>query len=171
MRKSIVLSLLLVMATSVMAQIKIPGTNVQFEFPDGGWKYLQTTTVDENTTVYLYAYAAQNVVDEMGDTILPHLRIYVRKNYTKTVYDLSYERFEMQPYQTLSDFAMPAIGGSLGLIGAYTNMIDNKSYEFRMALLKDRNTAIEFRTETTLDTFDDFDKAFQDIIETLRITK
>lgn len=55
MRKTILLSLMLSFATLLVAQIKVPGTNVQFSFPNGGWKYLQTTTVDKNTTVYLYS--------------------------------------------------------------------------------------------------------------------
>ncbi len=168
MRKTILLSVMLAFATLISAQIKVPGTNVQFSFPHGGWKYLQTTVVDKNTTVYLYSYAARDVIDEMGDTVLPHLRVYVRKNYDKSVYDLSYDRFNQLPYQTLSDF-QPTVPGSLGLIGAYQSVLDNKSYEFRMVYLKDKNTAVEFRTETTVDTFDEFDKEFQEIIATLRV--
>ena len=54
MRKTLLLMSLLLTGMLAMAQVSVPGTNVTFEFPDGGWKYLPTTNVDDNTTVFLF---------------------------------------------------------------------------------------------------------------------
>lgn len=169
MRKALLLTALFLSFTiNGMGQITIPNTHVQFSFPNGGWKYLNTTEVDNNTTIYLYTYAARNVVDEFGDTVLPNLRIYVKQQYNNDVYQLSFDRFNQLPFQTLDEFKTTQIKNSLGIIGAYRNPMDDKDYEFRAVYLKEGTTAIEFRTETTVDTFDAFDKEFQQIIATLK---
>ena len=116
--KSLLLSFMLVLTMAASAQIKIPNTRVSFEFPNNGWKYLQTTNVDNNTTVYLYSYAGDYVIDDTGDTVLPFMRIYVRQNYDGSVYDLAYNRFMTQPFQSLDEYVNP--DGSFGYWGAYT---------------------------------------------------
>lgn len=165
-RKPIVLILLLAAATSLSAQIKIPETNVSFDFPSGGWKYLQTSKLSENTVIYLYSYSADYVIDNSGDTIIPFMRIYVRKNYDGTVYDLAYSRFMVQPFQSLDEKLHP--NGILEYLGAYTNEDDGKDYEFKMVYVKDRNNILEIRLESTVDTFEEFEKNFSEIINSIK---
>ena len=163
------LLLMLTIAGIASAQVRIPDTKVSFNFPNGGWKYLQTNNINNNTTIYLYSYSAKYVVDNSGDTVIPFMRIYVRKNFTGTVYDLAYSRFMSQPFQSLDEFQNP--DGSFGYLGAYTNEDDGKDYEFRMIYLKDGNTAFEIRLETTLDTYEQFETEFNDIIATIKKNK
>ena len=59
----------------------------------------------------------------------------------------------------------------MGYVGAYNSYSDNKDYQFRMIYFKDKNTAFEFRAETTLDTYDAFDKEFHDIMQSIAIEK
>lgn len=153
------------------AQVTVPGTNVTFNFPNGGWKYLQTTRVDANANVYLFTYSAENVVDAKGDTVLPCLRIFVRKNYDKSIYKFIMERFKAQPYQSLDEYTdgIPGTEGQ-GYIAAYTDQVDKKDYQMRMVCFKDGNTAIEFRLEAPMDIFPRFDKTFADIAATLAVT-
>ena len=167
MKKHLFLALLLAVATSATAQIKIPNTHVSFSFPDGGWKYLETSNPDKNSTVYLYSYAADYVIDNTGDTVLPFMRIYVRRNFEGSVYEMAYSRFNAQPFQSLDEYVSD--DGSFGYLGAYTNNDDGKDYEFRMLYIKDKNTAIEIRLETTRYNFDDFDSKFLDILKTVKI--
>jgi hypothetical protein len=166
-RKTFILILLLSIATVAGAQIKIPETNVSFNFPSKGWKYLQTSKPSNNSVIYLYSYSGDYVIDSQGDTIIPFLRIYVRKNYDGTVYDLAYSRFMVQPFQSLDEKLHS--NGILEYLGAYTNEDDGKDYEFKMAYVKDRNTMLEIRLECTVDNFDDFDKDFTDIINSIKI--
>lgn len=161
--------LMLAIATIASAQIKIPETNVSFTFPSKGWKYLQTNKLSNNTVIYLYSYAADYVIDNTGDTILPFMRIYVRKNYDGTVYDLAYSRFMVQPFQSLDE--IPHGNGGLEYLGAYTNEDDGKDYEFRMLYIKDRNTVLEIRLECTVDNFEDFEKEFTEIINSVKVNK
>jgi len=169
MRKSFFLTLFAMMAMLVSAQNRIPGTNVQFSLPEGEWKYLQTTKVDKNTNVYLYSYLARNVVDSKGDTILPYVRIYVRKNYSPSAIELAAERWMQQPFQSLFEYTtgLPGDGG-IGYIGAYNNSMDGKDYVFRMIYFKEKNTAIEFRVETTRDTYEQFDALFEAIVTSVK---
>jgi len=176
-RKKRVMSRLLLLAVllapmAVSAQINIPQTHFSFSFPQGGWKYLQTTPVDKNTTVYLYSYNDHYVIDNAGDTIIPFMRIYVRKNYTGSVYDLAYNRFMSQPFQSLNEFNLskPA-EGTLGYWGAYTSDEDGKDYEFMMYYFKEKNTIFEVRLETSRDNYEEFEQQFKDIWETFAIKK
>ncbi|MDY5968712.1 MAG: hypothetical protein SPJ13_01675 [Bacteroidales bacterium] len=172
MRKTLLLSLMLAITTVAMAQMNIPGTRVFFDFPQGGWKYLQTTEVDKNTQVYLYTYSAQNVVDSKGDTVLPCLRIYVRKNYDKSMFKFIMERFKEQPYQSLDEYTEGIPGDeAFGYIAAYTDQVDKKDYGMRMVCFKDKTTVVEFRLETTFDTYPAFEKQFEEIASTLKIKK
>lgn len=150
-------------------QITLPGTHVEFSLPQHEWKYLQTTNVDKNTTVYLYSYMARNVLDEKGDTIIPYLRIYVKKNYSSSVYDLTWERYQNQPFQSLDEFTEGIPNSGLGYIGAYNSPYDRKDYQFRMVYFKDRNTAFEFRAETSLDTYEEFDEMFTNILNSVTV--
>ncbi len=152
-----------------IAQIKIPNTRISFSFPEKGWKYLETNTVDKNTTVYLYSYSGRYVVDNTGDTVLPFMRIYVRQNYDGSVYDMAYSRYNSQPFQSLDEFVNN--DGSFGYLGAYTNNNDGKDYEFRMLYIKDKNTIVEIRLETTLYNYDEFDQTFKAILKSVKISK
>ena len=77
------------------AQVGIPGTRIQYKFPSK-WKYLSSQKIDANTMQYLYCYTAKTIVSK-GDTALPFLRIYVRKNYTPSVYEFVFERYNKEP--------------------------------------------------------------------------
>lgn len=172
MKKTIVWLLFLLVGQLCFAQIHIPDTRVSFQFPNGGWKYLETQQLDNNTVIYLYSYCAKVITDSKGDTILPFLRIYVKQNYTSSIYNLIFSRSTTQPFQTLDEYmtGLPAAEG-MGYVGAYESYSDNKDYKFRMIYFKDKNTAFEFRTETTFDTYDAFDKEFNDIMQTIVIEK
>lgn len=157
---------MLAVTTLASAQIKIPGTRVSFSFPTDEWKYLQTTTIDKNTTVYLYSFAGRYVIDSVGDTTLPFMRIYVKKHFDGDLFNIAYQRFLAQPFQSLDEYTYE--DGSIGYLGAYTNKEDQKDYEFRMVYMKDRNTVIEIRLETTRDNYDDFDETFLSILNSIK---
>ena len=148
---------------------RIPGTNVSYSFPSK-WKYLSTTEVDENTQAYLFTYK-ERVVQAKGDTTLPYLRIYVRKNYTKPIADLVFERFMQQPYQSLEEYltgpGLPEKGG-MGYVGAYTHTKNKKDYQFRMVYFKEGTTAVEFRLETTRATYPQMEEEFLTILKSLK---
>jgi hypothetical protein len=75
------------------------------------------------------------------------------------------------PYQSLWEFSegqgLPASGG-LGYIGAYTNPSDEKDYQFYMTYFKDKKTFVEFRLETTKDTFEQMNFEFTDILGSIK---
>jgi len=151
------------------AQVAIPGTKVQYTFPSK-WKYLSTEKIDANTTQFLYFYSAKTIASQ-GDTTLPFLRIVVRKNYTDPIYDFVFERYNHEPYQSLTDYTnglgLPKSGG-MGYIGAYTNLKDKKDYQFRMVYFKVQNTIVEFRLETTRATYPQMEKEFEAILKSLK---
>lgn len=151
------------------AQVGIPGTRIQYKFPSK-WKYLSSQKIDANTMQYLYCYTAKTIVSK-GDTALPFLRIYVRKNYTPSVYEFVFERYNKEPYQSLSDYTtglgLPKTGG-MGYIGAYTNVKDKKDYQFRMVYFKVQNTIVEFRLETTRATYAQMEKEFESILGSMK---
>lgn len=155
---------------TLMAQNHVPGTKVSYDFPRSGWKYLQTIEVDANTHVYLYSFCRQLVVDETGDTILPNLRIYVRNNYEKPIFDLVMDRYMMNPYQSIEEYTdnLPAPG--IGYKGIYQSG-DQKYYRFDMLYFKEKNTAFEFRLETTNDTYEMMEDEFVQILNTIKIDK
>ena len=161
-------SFLLLLFHPASAQERIPGTKVTYQFPSK-WKYLSTTTIDKNTKLYLFCYKEHAVVAD-GDTTLPFLRIYVRKNYTKPISDLVFERYMGQPYQSLDDYThglgLPATGG-MGFVGAYTNTKDRRDYQFRMVYFKEANTIVEFRLETTRNTYTQMEPEFEQILKSL----
>ena len=159
------------MGNAAQAQLTIPGTKVTFKLNSEDWRYLRTFELKEGGDIYLYCYVGEVITDNQGDTVLPQLRIYVVKNYDGDLYELVYERYEKQPYEPLWEFShgdgLPASGG-LGYIGAYTNPADQKDYQFLMTYFKDKNTIVEFRLETTKDTFEEMEFEFNDILGTLK---
>ncbi len=156
------------LGNALQAQVAIPGTRVQYTFPSK-WNYLTSKKIDQNTTVFHYYYTAKIVVSK-GDTALPYLRIRVTKNYTGTLYDYVYDRYVQEPYQPLNDYTtglgLPKSGG-MGYIGAYTNLTDKRDYQFRMVYFKIQNTVVEFRLETTRETYPQMAKEFESILGSL----
>lgn len=167
--KFFALLLTLTLAVTASAQIKIPNTGISITLPETGWKYLETAKIDNNTTLYLYSYSGDYVIDGTGDTILPFMRVFVRNNFKGTVYDLAYNRFLSQPFQSLDERVHE--NGALEYLGAYRNTQDGKDYEFRMLYIIDRTSIAEIRLETSVDTFDQFDEMFKGIIQSVKIAK
>jgi hypothetical protein len=156
---------------SVQAQLTIPGTNVTFRLNSEDWRYLRTFELKEGGDVYLYCYVGEVITGAQGDTVLRQLRIYVNKNYDGDLFEFVYDRYERQPYQSLWEFSegqgLPASGG-LGYIGAYTNPNDERDYQFYMTYFKDKKAFVEFRLETTKDTFEQMDFEFKDILGSVK---
>ena len=169
--KTIVLALLMTMASSAAAQITIPGTNASFRLNGDDWRYLRTFKLEDGADIYLYYYVGHVLVDLEGDTVLPCLRIYVNEDYDGDVYELAYERYMLQPFQSVDEYThgpgLPKDGG-IGYMGAYTNPSSQKDYQFLMTYFKSRGTAVEFRLETTKDTFEEMEFEFKDILGTLK---
>ncbi len=169
--KVIVTALLLAVATAATAQIGIPGTQVTFRLNGDDWRYLRTFQLDDGADVYLYCYIGQLILDGEGDTVLPFLRIYVNEDYDGDIYELAYERYMIQPFQSLNEYThgagLPKHGG-LGYVGAYTNPGDQKDYQFMMTYFRDGDAVVEFRLETTKDTFKEMEFEFNDILESLK---
>ena len=172
MKKNLLLILLVIFSLSAMAQNRIPKSNVSFGFPNGGWKYLNTIEIDESSKVYLYCYSEKTVIDAIGDTILPYMKIYVTRDYTDELFNLVYKRYEGNPYQTIEEYTegLPSADG-IGYKAIYKNMKDNKDYMFNMIYFKDKKTSIEIRLETTKDTYNQFEQDFKDILSTVKVSK
>lgn len=152
--------------------VSIPGTRISFSFPKDSWVFLKAITPDKNTTIYNYGYIKDYVVDSVGDTIIPTARVYVKKNYTGTLFDFAYNTYMTEPFQSLNEYSNElSFGESIGYLGAYKNTFDGKDYEIRMIFFKDKNTAIEIRLEATVDNYADFEEQFQSIIESITIKK
>ena len=170
-KKLILTALMVVVAGIASAQLTIPGTNITYRLNGEDWRYLRTFELAEGGDVYLYCYTGHVLVDMEGDTVLPFLRIYVNKDYDGDLYELAYERYEAQPFQSLKEYTkgegIPSKGG-IGYIGAYTNPTDRKDYQFYMTYFKDRGTSVEFRLETTKDTFEEMDFEFKDILSSIK---
>ena len=101
--------LMLVAATIVaghaMAQeIKIPGTEASLTLTADSWRYLRTFSLDDGADIYVYYYAKQTIIDTDGDTVLPCLRIYVNKRFSDDIYNLVFQRYMLQPYQSLKEY-------------------------------------------------------------------
>lgn len=162
---------MLLMAATASAQLTIPGTGVTFRLNSEDWRYMRTLDVADGAEVYLYCYTGRVLVEQEGDTVIPFLRIYVNKRYGGDLYELAYKRYEEQPFQSLKEFShgdgLPAKGG-IGYIGAYTNPADQKDYQFYMTYFKDKKTVVEFRLETTKDTFADMESEFKDILGSIK---
>ena len=170
-KKLILTALMVVVVGIASAQLTIPGTNITYRLNSEDWRYLRTFELAEGGDIYLYCYTGHVLVDMEGDTVMPFLRIYVNKDYDGDLYELAYERYEAQPFQSLKEYTkgegLPSKGG-IGYIGAYTNPTDRKDYQFYMTYFKDRGTSVEFRLETTKDTFEEMDFEFKDILSSIK---
>ena len=165
-------AILLMLPLSLAAQqLRIPNTHATIDLPTGEWNYLKTIEVDNNTNVYLYIFTDSVVVDATGDTILPFMRVYVHQNYKGSAFDLAFDRFMLQPFQSMIEYYDGIPGEGIGYVGAYRSNEDKKDYQFRMIYFKDKNTGIEIRLETTGDTYAHFDKYFDNILRTVAIKK
>ena len=162
---------ILAFSATAAAQITIPGTHVSFELEPENWRYLRTFELDDGANIYLYYYAGEVLVDLEGDTVLPFLRIYVNNDYDGDLYQLVYERDMLQPYQSVREYThgpgLPRSGG-IGYMGAYTNPSEQKDYQFMMTYFKDNGTIVEFRLETTKDTFEDMEQEFKNVLNTIK---
>ncbi len=169
--KLLLLMALLALGTSAAAQITIPGTHVSFQLDPESWRYLRTFQLDDGADIYLYYYAGEVLIDMEGDTVLPFLRIYVNSDYEGDLYQLAYERYLVQPYQSAREYThgpgLPRSGG-IGYMGAYTNPTEQKDYQFMMTYFKDNGAVVEFRLETTLDTFSDMEQEFKNVLNTVK---
>lgn len=169
--KILTLALFLVLAGTATAQLTVPGTSVTFRLNSEDWRYLRTFQLDDGGDVYLYYYIGRTLVDMEGDTVLPCLRIYVNEGYDGDLYGLAYERYMLQPFQSVHEYThgpgLPKSGG-LGYVGAYTNPASQKDYQFYMTYFKDHGTAVEFRLETTKDTFEEMNSEFKNILGTIK---
>lgn len=167
----ILAALMLCSSFAVSAQLRIPGTGIQFRLNSDDWRYLRTFEVEDGADVYLYCYTGEVIVDTEGDTVLPFLRIYVNENYDGDVYEMAYERYMEQPFQSLDEYTkgpgLPKSGG-IGYVGAYTNPTDQKDYQFMMTYFSDKGVMVEFRLETTTDTFGDMEFEFRDIMGSVK---
>lgn len=170
--RTLILALFLAaFAATASAQLQIPGTSVSYRLNSDDWRYIRTFEHPGGGDIYLYCYVGHVVVDTEGDTILPFLRIFVVRDFDGDLYELAYNRYEELPYQAVNEYSkgpgLPASGG-LGYVGAYTNPSDQKDYQFYMTYFRDRRTSIEFRLETTKDTFGEMDFEFQDILNSIK---
>ena len=168
---TLLLALLLAVPAIAMAQVGIPGTNITFKLNSEDWRYLRTFKLDDGADIYLYCYVGHDVIDTEGDTVLPFLRIYVNSHYSGDLYELIYDRYMQQPYQSLDEYTkgpgLPASGG-LGYKGAYTNPSNQKDNVFLMTYFKERRTAVEFRLETTRETYEDMEVKFKKILSSIQ---
>ena len=55
----------------------------------------------------------------------------------------------------------------MGYVGAYTNLTDQKDYQFRMVYFKVQNTVVEFRLESVREVFEMMDEEFVAILNSL----
>ena len=111
------------------------------------------------------------MLDESGDTVLPYLRLYIQQNYSDDLYQFIYERYEDQPYQSLNEWTkglgLPKTGG-LGYEGIYTNPTEHRDYRFMMTYFRDKRTVVEFRLETTRETYEEMEVKFKNVLSTIK---
>ena len=169
--KALVVAAMVALSVQAAAQVGIPGTGLTLRINSEDWRYLRTFKLDDGADVYLFYYVAHDMVDAAGDTVLPCLRIYVNEQYDGDLYSLVYDRYMLQPYQSLDEYThglgLPKNGG-LGYDGIYTNPSDGKDYRFLMTYFKDRKAMVELRLETTSDTFGEMEFEFRDLLGTLK---
>lgn len=170
-KKLFFLSLMVMMVLMAAAQVRLPGTHVSFQFPQGGWKYQNTINIDDNTLVYLYVYSGSLVTDSTGDTIVPFLRIFQKKNCQEDIYTMAYSRYTQQPFQSLAEYTEGVPQPGLGYVGAYSSTKEAKDYQFRMIYFKDQDILLEFRAQTTRDTYAQFDNIFDEILKSIKVAK
>lgn len=171
LRQWLLAALMLLAAGSAQAQLTIPGTGVTFQLDNKEWRYLRTYDLDDGAKVYLYGYVGEVLVEANGDTALPSLRIYVRENYSGDIYQMAYDRYVQQPFQSLNEYTkglgLPRSGG-IGYEGIYTNPSDRKDYRFFMTYFKDRRATVEFRLETSRATWERMKSKFSAVLSTIK---
>lgn len=173
MKKRLAIIIMTLCALTASANvIPIQNTRVTIDISPKDWSYLCTIEPEENTTIYTFTYQSSIIVSEQGDTVLPSLRICVRKNYNESTFDFAYTRYLQNPFQSLDEYVdgLPNNEG-IGYIGAYTNPADGKNYQMRMIYFKDKNTAFEIKLETTIDTFEQMDRIFKKVLSSVKINK
>lgn len=162
---------MILMAGVATAQLNIQGTRYSFELNNEDWRYLRTFDMGDGSTTYLYCYVGEVLFDEAGDTVLPFLRVYVKQNYADDLYQFIYERYEDQPYQSLNEWTkglgLPKNGG-LGYEGIYTHPTERRDYRFMMTYFRDKRTVVEFRLETTRETYEDMEVKFRNVLSTIK---
>jgi hypothetical protein len=154
----------------LFAQISLPKSNFQFTLPEGKWKYLETVNVDANTNVYLYSSVP--VVSKDNDTTLPFIRIYVKNNIGKdNSLDFSMRRFMQQPFIVVDEFSespfLPC-KDAIGYIGVYKDDNSVRS-KFYMLYFVHKSTLVEFRLETTEESFAQKQSEFEQIMNTITL--
>ena len=171
MRKILVATALLMLSAVAAAQLTIPGTKVKFELDNDAWIFVRTLKMTDGADLHLYCYTGEVFTDEGGDTVVPYLRIYVNSHFDGDLYELVYNRYLERPYQSLEEYSkgpgLPKSGG-LGYEGIYTNPRDHKDYRFMMTYFQDKKTMVEFRLETTVDTYDEMEPLFRTILNSVQ---
>jgi hypothetical protein len=167
MKKNILLLALLVGFSSIFAQVRIPDGNFSFELPKG-WKYLSTTKVDNKTKVYLYSHP--EIVDGK-DTILPYLKIYVQSQYnSKNAMDMSLDRFMQHPFQRLEEYTEGLFlpnNDAIAFLGVDRDEKDGTENQFYIVYFVHKNTAVEFRIQTTMSTFPELKDEFEEVLKSI----
>lgn len=152
------------------AQISIPKAKFHFDFPNKSWEYLETLEIDKNTNMYVYSGVP--LVSAKNDTTLPFLRIYVKNNIgDENSLDYSLRRFMQQPFIIVDEFSespyLPC-KDAIGYIGIYKDNYGNRC-EFYMLYFVHKNTLVEFRLETTEESFEDKRAEFEEIMESITL--
>ena len=162
---------MLLLSGAAMAQLNIQGTRYSFDLDAEEWRYLRTFDMGDGETTYLYCYVGEVLLDEAGDTVLPFLRIFIKQNYADDIYQFVYDRYEDQPYQSLNEWSkgigLPKSGG-LGYEGIYTKPSERRDYRFMMTYFRDKRTVVEFRLETTRETYEDMEVKFRKVLNTIK---
>ena len=168
--KAVAILALIMLPLVAQAQLPIQGTKFSFDLDNDEWRYLRTFKMDDGGTTYLYCYVGEVLLDEAGDTVLPFLRLYVQEKYADDLYQFVYERYEAQPYQSLNEWSqgigLPKNGG-LGYEGMYTKASEQRDYRFLMTYFRDKKTMVEFRLETTRETFEEMEIKFKKVLESI----
>ena len=169
-KRWLLMAAMLFMSGAAMAQLNIPGTTFAFELNGEEWRFVRNFKDADGANVYYYCYIGEVLMNDDGDTVLPTLRIYVRDNYASDVYELAYDRYVDQPFQSINEYTkgdgLPKQGG-LGYEGIYTKPSDGHDYRFMMTYFKERRTIVEFRLETTRETYEDMEVKFKNILKSI----
>ena len=168
---AIAAALLLGALEPIFAQITIPQSYFEFTLTEGRWKYLETVDVDANTHVYLFSSIP--VVSKDNDTTLPFLRIYVKNNIGKdNSMDFAMRRFMQQPFIIVDEFStspyLPC-KDAIGYVGLYKDDDSAKRNKFYMIYFVNKSTLVEFRLETTEESFAQKQPEFEQIMKTIKL--
>ena len=168
---AIAVALIFGVAEPVFAQITLPQSNFQFTLPEGKWKYLETVNVDANTHVYLYS--SLPVVSKDNDTTLPFVRVYVKNNIGKdNSVDFAMRRFMQQPFIIVDDFydsPLLPCKDAIGYVGLYKDDDSAQRNKFYMIYFVNKSTLVEFRLETTEESFAQKQAEFEQIMKSITL--